>query len=188
MVAGLMAAGPASAVFTFIPLERPRTITLQVGSTGGTVNNVTFNVNGNNTSPSPQPVVGVPSAGTPATHPSGGVRIRKRASWPNGNAALRLTVDSAAGLSCVGGSGCGVTVIPFNTISWVAYEKSNFTAFDIQNAAFSGSASQTLASFTCCGGRNGVEMANTLVFTYNNAVLYPAGQYTGRVTYTATLL
>lgn len=188
LTAGLLVAGPASAVFTFIPLQAPRTITLQVGSAGSTVNNVTFNVNGNNTSPNPQPVVGIPSAGTPATNPAGGVRVRMRASWPRGNATVQLTVDSSAGLACVGGSGCGVTVIPFNTISWVAYEKSDFANFDIQNDRFSGGANQTLASFSCCGGNAGVEMANTLVFTYSNTTLYPAGRYTGRVTYTATLL
>ncbi len=183
----LLGAMPAAqAVFTFIPLATPRTITLQVGAPGATVNNVVFDVTGANISPTPTPVTGVPDASTPATSPAGGVRIRMRAQWPTGNSAARLTVSSPAGLTCTGGSGCGTTIIPFTTISWVAFEKVNFTAVDIQNGTFTGAANQSLANFTCCGGGNGVEMANTLIFTYSNVTLYPAGIYQGRVTYTAS--
>lgn len=184
---GLLQAVPtAHAVFTFIPLASPRTITLQVGAAGGTINNVVFNVSNANVSPTPTPVTGVPDASTPATTPAGGVRVRLRAQWPAGNSVVRLTVSSPAGLTCVGGSGCGATVIPFTTISWVAHEKVNFTTFDIQNGSFTGAANQSLASFSCCGGTNGVEMANTLIFTYSNSTLYPSGRYQGRVTYTAS--
>ncbi len=186
LVAGLLACGQAGAVFTFLPYATPRFIQLQVGATGGTINNVTFNVTGANTSPSPLPVQGIPDAATPATTPTGGVRVRMRGQWNSGNQILSLTVNSAAGLACVGATGCGSTVIPFNTISWVAHEKLNFTTFDIQNGSFNGSATQTLANFSCCGSGS-VEMANTLVFTYNNATLYPAGQYTGRVVFTASI-
>ena len=186
LVAGLLATSQAGAVFTFLPFASPRFIQLQVGATGGTINNVTFNVTGANTSPSPLPVQGVPDAGTPATTPTGGVRVRMRGQWASGNQILTLSVNSAAGLACVGATGCGSTVIPFNTVSWVAHEKSNFTTFDIQNGSFNGSATQTLSNFSCCSGGT-VEMANTLVFTYNNATLYPAGQYTGRVVFTASI-
>jgi hypothetical protein len=179
-------AAPVQAVFVFIPLASPRTITMQVGSPGGTINNVVFNVTGANIAPSPVAVTGVPSAGTPATTPAGGVRIRFSAQWPTGNSSVLFNVSSPAALTCVGGTGCGATVIPFTTISWTAFEKVNFTGFDIQDGSFTGAANQTLSNFTCCGGANGVEMANTLVFSYNNATLYPSGQYTGRVTYTAS--
>lgn len=186
LVAGLLACGQAGAVFTFLPYATPRFIQLQVGAAGGTINNVTFNVTGANISPSPLPVQGIPDAATPATNPTGGVRVRMRGQWNSGNQILSLTVNSAAGLACVGATGCGSTVIPFNTISWVAHEKLNFTTFDIQNGSFNGSATQTLANFSCCVSGS-VEMANTLVFTYNNATLYPAGQYRGRVVFTASI-
>lgn len=186
LVAGLLACSQAGAVFTFLPYANPRFIQLQVGAAGATINNVTFDVTGANTSPSPTPVQGVPDAGTPVTAPAGGVRVRMRGQWRRGNEILRLTVNSAAGLACVGATGCGSTVIPFNTISWVAHEKVNFATFDIQDGSFNGSTTQTLANFSCCGFGS-VEMANTLVFTYNNATLYPAGRYTGRVVFTASI-
>jgi hypothetical protein len=179
-------ATPAQAVFTFLPLSTPRTITMQVGSPGATINNVVFNVTGANLAPNPVAVTGVPSAGTPATTPAGGVRIRFSAQWPTGNSSVLFNVSSPAALTCVGGTGCGATVIPFTTISWTTFEKINFTFADIQDGSFTGAANQTLSNFTCCGGANGVEMANTLVFSYNNTTLYPSGQYTGRVTYTAS--
>lgn len=186
LVAGLLVCNQAGAVFTFLPYASPRFIQLQVGATGATINNVTFNVTGANTSPSPLPVQGVPDAGAPATTPAGGVRVRMRGQWTGGDQVLRLSVNSAAGLACVGATGCGSTVIPFNTISWVAYEKGTFSTFDIQDGSFNGSTTQSLANFSCCG-TGSVEMANTLVFTYNNATLYPAGRYTGRVVFTASI-
>lgn len=186
LAAGLLACSQAGAVFTFFPFATPRFIQLQVGSTGGTVNNVTFNVTGANTSPTPTPVVGVPDGGTPTTTPAGGVRVRMRGQWNNGDQILRLRVNSVAGMACVPATGCGSTVIPFNTVSWTAFEKSNFTTFDIQNGSFTGGATQFLSQFSCCSGGT-IEMANTLVFTYNNSTLYPAGRYTGRVVFTASI-
>jgi len=32
-----------------------------------------------------------------------------------------------------------------------------------------------------------IQMSNVLQFSYANSTLYPAGQYTGRVTYTAVI-
>jgi hypothetical protein len=185
LLSALAVAAPAHAVFTFLGAATPRIITLQVGSTGGTINNVVFNVTAANIAPNPVAVTGVPSVGTPATTPAGGVRIRMQSQWPTGNSSTRLVVSSPAALTCVAGSGCGATAIPFTTISWQAFEKVNFTAFDIQNGSFTGVANQALTTFTVSGA-SGIEMANTLVFSYDNATLYPSGQYTGRVTYTAT--
>lgn len=189
LLAGLLASSQAGAVFTFFPFTNPRLVQLQVGATGPTINNVTFNVTGASTSPTPLPVVGMPDASTPSTAPPGGVRIRMLGRWNSGTQRMRLSVDSAAGLACVGGTGCGSTVIPFNTIGWIAGEKSNFTGFDIQNGTFSGSATQPLVDFVCCAlfSEQNFEMANTLVFTYDNATLYPAGSYRGRVVFTASI-
>jgi hypothetical protein len=143
---------------------------------------VHFDVVGASTSPTPLPVLGVHDGS-----PSGGVRVRMLGQWNSGTQVLKLTVNSAAGLACRGGSGCGSTVIPFSTIGWAAHEKSSYATVDIQNGRFSGSATQTLAHFYCCGIGT-VEMANTLVFTYDNATLYPAGRYEGRVVFTASML
>lgn len=189
LAAGLLACSQAGAVFTFFPFTNPRLIQLQVGATGATINNVTFSVTGASTSPTPLPVGGIPDASTPSTTPPGGVRIRMLGRWNSGTQRVQLTVDSAAGLACVGSTGCGSTVIPFNSIGWVAHEKSNFTGFDIQNGTFIGSATQSLVDFVCCSqfSAQNFQMANTLVFTYNNTTLYPAGSYRGRVVFTASI-
>lgn len=177
----------ASAVFTFSPLTARRSITMQVGSSvAGTINSVNFDVNNANISPNPLPVIGVPSttASTAATSPAGGVLVSLTAQMP-GTTLVTLNVDSAAGLSCTG-SGCGSTIIPFNTISWTAYNHdTTYPTFDIQNGTFSGSSSQSLTSYYVSGG--GVTMSNVLVFQYANTTLYPAGQYNGRVTFTASM-
>lgn len=181
------------AVFTWGSLTTRRIITMQVGSaTPGSVNSVTFDVSNSAVSPSPVAITGTPSntPGTPATSPSNGVYVRMTAQIPTVSAnswtSVVLTVDSSAGLACVGGSGCGSTIIPSNTISWTSYDKdTTYAGLDIQDGAFNGSASQTLTNFYVAGGS--LTMSNVLVFQYANSTLYPAGQYRGRVTYTASM-
>jgi hypothetical protein len=195
LVAGFSA--PAHAVFTFTgALLPPRQIALRVGSANATVNNVTFDVNSASLFLNPQPVTGAPGNGTPATAPAGGTEIQIAAQTPwllFGSSTLTLTVDSSAGLSCVGGTGCGTTIIPFTTVSWTSYNKdtaSSCAGQDIQNGTFTGGGSQQLAQ--CNVGNAGllsgyvVTLSNVLVFQYSNATFYPAGQYTGRVVFTAT--
>lgn len=180
----------AFAVLTLTPLvTTPRQITLQVGSSQfGTVNSVTFNVNGDKVSPNNTPIVGSPSvtAGTAAANPANGILIRLTSEIPKSLTGvwqnLKLTVNSSVGLTCVSGSGCGSTVIPFNTISWVSYNRGGY---DIDDGTFDGGATQLL--FWVGSLNAGLKLENTLVFTYANDTLYPAGQYTGRVTYTASL-
>lgn len=182
--------GPASAVLVFFDLASPRFIQLQVGAPGGTVNTVGFRVSGANTSPSPQAVQGVPDALTPSNGVPGGVRVRMRGQWASGNQTLRLLVNSAAGMACVAGSGCGSTVIPFTTVGWVSHELEitpGYAGWDIQSGSFNGGIAQQLVGLTCCFTNKAVEVANTLVFTYDNATLYPAGRYRGAVTFTAVI-
>lgn len=176
----------AMAVFTFSSLATKRSITLQVGaSTAGTVNSVTFDVSNASVSPSPVSVTGVPDNAA-ATSPSGGILIRLKAGIVVSDTRVTLTVDSSPGLSCIGGSGCGTTIIPFNTISWTAYNHdTTYPSSDIQDGTFNGSSSQGLTDYFVRGG--GVEMSNVLIFKYANTMLYPAGKYSGRVTYTATM-
>lgn len=185
-----LACGPATAVLVFFDLASPRFIQLQVGASGGTVNTVGFNVTGAHTSPSPQPVQGEPDALTPATGVPGGVRVRLRGQWATGNQTLRLLVNSAAGMACVAGTGCGSTVIPFTTVGWVSHgleSTPGYAGWDIQSGRFDGSTAQQLVGMTCCFTNKAVEVANTLVFTYDNATLYPAGRYRGTVTFTAVI-
>lgn len=185
---GLLAAlliHDASAVITLLPTGSPRRITMQVGSADTAVNQVVFDVSNANVSPNPLPITGVPGAGAPATTPAGGVLVRVITRNGN-NTELRLTVDSSAGLSCVPASGCGATVIPFSTISWVAYNHdTTYPTFDIQNGVFTGAVAQLLTDYIMVNVS--VDMSNVLIFSYDNATLYPAGQYLGRVTYTATM-
>lgn len=180
---------PAHAVFTTVLLgSNPRSLTLQVGGTTG-IDNVVFDVSGANISPSPAPVT---NAAT--------VDFRITANRVNSGFQpyITLTADSTTGLACVSGSGCGSTVIPFSDISW-ASTNSAASGLDIQNGAFNGSATQQLARYqndysvctwfiVCFYTYYDTNMYNTLLFTYANSTLYPAGQYKGRVTFTATML
>ena len=184
------------AVFLTVPrVETPRRLTLQVGSSQfGTVNRVDFNVTSTNVSPNNVPVVGIPAAtaATAATTTPNAITFRVTADVPvtnNNWNDLSLTVDSSVGLSCIAGSGCGTTIIPFNTISWTSYNKQTgqYKGFDIQDGVFSGGTTQGL--IPTIGVRyGGLFIENELVFTYANSTFYPAGKYTGRVTYTASFL
>ena len=185
---------PAHAVLTNVLVgSAPRSITLQVGSPGGTIDNVVFDVTGTNVSPTPVPVT------NPATV---GFSITANRVTSTGT-TVTLTADSSAGLPCVAGTGCGTTVIPFNKISWTSLNPSG-TGLDIQDGRFSGGTSQQLARYpnnvqictgiiffgVCLFGtfeNFDTNLQNNLRFTYDNDMLYPAGQYRGRVTFTATM-
>lgn len=194
LVVGLVAAvgfiHEAGAVFTFTDFGSPRQVIMQVGSANTTVNNVTFNVTNANISPTPTPVTGVPGGGTTATTPANGTEIRVTTRYPDpggtNSRQVTLTVDSSAGLACVGGTGCGTTLIPFSTVSWTSYNHdATYPTFDIQNGTFNGSATQQLTNFNVTGAS--ITMSNVLIFSYDNATLFPSGQYKGRVTYTASI-
>ncbi|MEZ5453572.1 MAG: hypothetical protein R3E93_12280 [Thiothrix sp.] len=201
--------GGASAVFTFtsnLGNNDPRVITMTVGSPlSGVVNRVTFDVSGSNASSSSLPVTG--STDAPATSVADGVLVEVATLSPKvtgggggSGVTVTLVANSSAGFACVAGSGCGATIIPATSVSWVSYlkETSSLAGQDIQDGAFTGSGSQLLAQFqTGTPGNNGngsssnskgsATLSNILVFSYDNATLYPAGQYSGRVTFTATI-
>lgn len=191
----LAAMQPAGAVFVLTPLGNPRSVTLRIGAASNTVHNVTFTVS-NAAIHNGTPVAGVPSVGTPATTPAGGVEIEVVTVMPPGifsSDTMTLSANSTAGLTCIGGSGCGTTIIPFTSIRWTSYNLQTGTGAgqDIQSGAFNGSGNQQLATYT--SGTtiffgNSVTMRNVLVFEYDNATIYPSGRYTGRVIYTATNL
>ena len=170
-------AADAGAVFINFDLNSPLQLRLRVGSTGNTVDTVSFPaISGANISPAP-------SAVTYASLVDVEVSLQRPAiNFPNN---VVLTVNSTVGMACVAGSGCGSTIIPFTDVCWVSTNKVAGGG-DIQDGCFTGSATQPLASFgwVLFSSRR---MYNTLRFTYANARVYPAGQYRGTVTYTATV-
>ncbi|MGD9889093.1 MAG: hypothetical protein AB7S56_07500 [Halothiobacillaceae bacterium] len=185
----LVPVAEALATITLLPTGSPRQIILRVGSNNGTVNRVDFDVSGANLAQNPQPVQGVPTNGAPATSPAGGVEIFLQTRNRNVNGVdttIFLTADSSSGLTCQSAASCGSTVIPFNTISWISYNQAtNYPGLDIQNGTFDNSTSQRLIGVRATN--TSVSFSNVLVFTYNNATIYPAGVYQGRVTYTASM-
>ncbi|WP_394755917.1 hypothetical protein [Rhodoferax sp.] len=191
-IVGLLAAGlfatSAQAVITLLPTGSPRQITMRIGSaTIGTVSTVSFNVQNTNLSPNPLPVTGVASAGSAAASatPAGSTTISVLTRNSAASTNISVTADSSAGIVCTGG-GCGGTVIPFNTISWTSFNQdTTYPALDFQSGAFNGSASQSLINVFATN--TSVRIENQLIFTYNNSTLYPAGQYIGRVAYTASM-
>ena len=113
---------------------------------------------------------------------------------------VTLKVDSVAGLSCQSG-GCGSTIIPFSQISWVASNNGNAASGDIQNGRFNDTSNQQIASFNanatfcsfwiifCLGYtyQSNAMNATRLQFSYDNDVVYPAGNYKGTVRFTASM-
>ena len=186
--------GAAHALLTWGSLGARQSISMQIGSeTTGTVNSVNFDVTGSLLSPDNTSVQGTPSSNTPSTTPLGGVPIIFNAALTSRAATnyvyVKVTATTPAGLSCVSGSGCGLTVVPFNTISWVAYgngSDANSQVVDVKSGTFVNNGTQNLSYAGYQGGSPNV--SNILMFKYNASTIYPAGRYTGRVTYTATIL
>ena len=169
-------AADAGAVFIDFPLGTPLRLTLRVGSASG-VDTVNFPaISGANISPTPSAVTYAPLVDVEVSLQRQGFQ------FPND---VVLTVNSTAGMACVAGSGCGNTIIPFTNVCWVSTNKVAGGG-DIQDGCFTGSATQPLAKFGWVLF-NSRRMYNTLRFTYANSRLYPAGQYRGTVTYTATV-
>ncbi len=179
----LAPAGAAQAVITttLLTLSGNR-LTLRVGSTGGTIDNVAFTVSGANLQPSPAPVTRPDTVTVLLT--------ADKALLALAVTTVRLTVTAAPGLGCTTPTSCGSTSIPFSTISWVSTNP-DATGLDIQSGSFNASGSpQQLAQFplpllSLLSART--EMNNALRFRYANSTLYPSGTYTGRVTFTATM-
>ncbi|WP_020395319.1 hypothetical protein [Thiolinea disciformis] len=181
----------ANAVFTWFSSAPVRSLTLRVGSNTSAVDTVVFDVQNANLAPSPSATTGVPNTSTTLSPViANGVDVVVRAAVRSTDTSraigLNLQVSSSAGLTCVSGSGCGSTIIPFNTISWIAYHHatSPYETYDIQNGTFNGS-TQTLFIFSFSGAS--FQTAQALVFSYSNSTLYPAGQYKGRVTFTTAM-
>ncbi|MGF6350614.1 hypothetical protein [Variovorax sp. W2I14] len=197
LAAVVLAAGaamPAGAVITTVSdTGGVYAISLRVGSLSG-VDTVAFSVTGNNVALAPTAVTGSQPIDVSVTP------IRPANS--SGTARpVTLKVDSLAGLSCQSG-GCGSTVIPFSQISWVASNNGAAATGDIQNGRFNDTNNQQIASFNanatfcsfpliifCLGYtyQSNAMSATRLQFSYDNDVVYPAGNYKGTVRFTASM-
>ncbi|NIW25411.1 MAG: hypothetical protein GWN29_13070 [Gammaproteobacteria bacterium] len=93
--------------------------------------------------------------------------------YSGGNQANYLiTMDSSGGMMNASGD-----VIPFSDLSWITQDG------DIPSGQFDNSANQFLQQYSE-RGRRARGVVDYLTFSYANTSVYPAGDYTGRVTYT----
>lgn len=132
----------------------PAVLLLRVGSAGGTIDTVTFNV-----TDIPENQATVAGDITPALWV---------AAMTPATSTVTLTADSSTALSD-GGTG----TMPFSTISYAAT-----APFNVSSTAFNGTASQQIWQGTGPGMRQG-----TMNFVYTNSYSY-GGNYTGSVTFT----
>ncbi|MGW8369133.1 MAG: hypothetical protein ACWGPN_10695 [Gammaproteobacteria bacterium] len=94
----------------------------------------------------------------------------------NNRSRYSVTIDSSAGL--INQSGVR---IPFTDFSWISQDG------DIPSGQFDGSGNQLLQTYDF-RGRRARGVVDYLTFSYANTDVYPAGNYSGRVTYTITQL
>lgn len=185
LLAGL--APRADAVFTYAPTSSADYgITLQVGSVAA-IDEVVFNATGTNAGLATGTALAGSQQITIRVSPARPARILVE------NRPVTLTATVPVGLACTTTS-CGANVIPFSAIGWVSTDRTNPAQGDIQSGSFVGGSTQTLASFDGATATlllvNGDTrfMANTLSFQYANTTVYPAGSYSGTVSFTATML
>jgi len=134
----------------------PTILYLRVGSSGATVDVISFDVSD------------VPGSGEVQGSSSGAnpVPVVARGFVPSGS-TMTLVADSSTALQ-----DSGKANIPFSEIRWDA-------TGDFSSGRFNDTANQQLDQFTGSGSRSG-----TYTFYYDNDTYYPASTYTGSVTYT----
>ncbi len=142
------------------------------GNSNPTIDTVNFNVPGANVGD------GMPIAGGENGVPNQTSLIDARARSPgNVSRTVFWVVDSSAPLVCSTPATCGSTTIALSKIRWTTPAGS-----EIPSGQFSGAANQALFSF----------QTSRYVYTYQtfyfaNDEIYPAGNYSGRVTYTVSM-
>jgi hypothetical protein len=179
-VAAFLSAGMVigdTQALTFVIANGTPQIYLRIGQTGGTTNVVSFAVtganagNGTGIAGTVAAAAGAASATeTPnfAVCPGNYVRIVARARSTAGSPrTASLTVNSTGGITS------GGNTIPFTQFDWVSDD-----AADLPAGAFTGGASQPLASFVTSR-----EVGACHQFRYLNTQVYPSGTYTGNVIY-----
>ncbi len=130
-------------------------IILRIGTTGGTVDTISFNVND------------IPGSGRVEGNSSGEypVPVEANAFWFSGE--LILTADSSQPLQY----GTGTNTIPFTEISWEA-------SGALTGARFNGTPNQRIHTATTNSFQGAMR------FYYDNDLNVPPGTYSGTVTYT----
>lgn len=198
VLAGACFVSDAAAVVTFvIGYTGVRTLTMRVGTpTAGAIDTVQFNVDGPTAGNSLPTAPSRNGDGVAINASSAGVPISMQMRVPAGNTPqiFGMTVTSPVALNCVSG-GCGSTSIPFSSIRWTVNPapSGGNSNFDFQNGTFAGGTTQSLNNFPINATTNlpfaaTLEFSSTLNFNYINTTAYPAGNYSGTVVYTATLL
>ena len=134
----------------------PQILYLRIGSSGGTIDTVVFNVEN-----VPENQDTVESDNSP--------EVRVGAIVADG-ATVILSADSSTPMS-----GSGTDTIPFTTISFTG--SNDFAS--LLSSSFDGTASQQIWQGTGRGFRSG-----TFRYTYDNSYDYPPDTYDGQVTYT----
>lgn len=147
---------PAHAT-TFTVAPGSRALLVQIGSSGATIDTVTFTLTAANVG-SGTPVVGTP-----------GILVNV-AARDTVTRTVQLVADSSVPLSN------GASTLPFTQISWTASDA------DIPSGTFSGSAGQLIVQFP-----TNFQLFNTHTFRYANTQVLQPGTYTGRVRYTVTM-
>jgi len=154
-VALLLQVCTVQAVSIVIPSFPPSIILIAVGSFGGTIDEVSFNI------PAANVGDGTPVVGTPTIR----VLMLARAA-PANTRIVGLVADSTTPLTS------GTTTIPFSSISWSSSDT------DIPSGTFNDGI-QLLTTFF-----NSRLVYSNHTFQYDNSQVLAAGTYTGRVTYT----
>jgi hypothetical protein len=157
-------------------------LALQIGSTGGTVNQVNFTVPGANVG-NGVPVVSTSVTPASPTCPANTVLIDAQArAFFLFTRTATLTVDSSIPLSS------GGFTIPFSQFSWSSSTPGGGgngclnAPVTIPSGTFTGAAGQPLITFNT--SRRACVCAQ---FSYRNQNIVSAGTYTGRVTYTLAM-
>ncbi len=137
-----------------IVIRSPERLILRVGSQGGRIDVIQFQVG---SLPGSGPVPGVSSGGNPVTVMAKSKKISGR---------MILTADSSIPLTNASGD-----TIPFGEISWTG-------GGDMPSGVFSGQPGQILFSSTA------KNVIGTMSFSYANRSYVPAGTYIGQVLFT----
>ena len=154
-VALLLKLCTANAVSIVIPSFPPSIILIAVGSFGGTIDEVSFNI------PAANVGDGTPVVGSPTIR----VLVAARAA-PANSRIVGLVADSTTPLSS------GTTTIPFSEISWTSSDTG------IPSGTFNDGVQLLMTFF------NSRIVYSDHTFSYSNSQVLAAGTYTGRVTYT----
>ncbi len=154
---GLPLWAPGAHAVTFAIATGSRAISVQIGSAGGTIDKVTFNLTAANVGN------GTPVVGTPAIQ----VIVAARDVVTR---TIQVVADSSSPLVS------GAATLPFTQISWTASDA------DIPSGTFSGAAGQMIVTFP-----TSFQLQNTHTFSYANTQVLQPGTYSGRVTYTITM-